>query len=117
MKNGPYSIPFLSVLHQNKAMHNFRKKGQRSIVERNIGLQYTLIALAVPNFSKYLLENNYQYCKFPSDSIIRSKLLLRSLPILASRSFILLQVTISTMNERKPSKKWVLDFCFKLQEL
>ena len=51
MKNGPYSIPFLSVLHQNKAMHNFRKKGQRSIVERNIGLQYTLIALAVPNFS------------------------------------------------------------------
>ena len=51
MKNGPYSTPFLSVLHQNKAIHNFRKKGQRSIVERNIGLQYALIALAVPNFS------------------------------------------------------------------
>ena len=30
----PYSIPFLSVLHQNKAFHGFRKKGQRSIVEQ-----------------------------------------------------------------------------------
>ena len=35
-----YSIPFLSVLHQNKALYNFRKTGQRSIVERNIGLEY-----------------------------------------------------------------------------
>ena len=25
----PYSIPFLSVLHQNKALHNFHKTGQR----------------------------------------------------------------------------------------
>ena len=38
----PYSIPFLSVLHQNKALHNFHKRGQRSIVERNIGLEYAL---------------------------------------------------------------------------
>ena len=30
----------LSVLHQNKALHNFHKKGQRSIVENNIGLEY-----------------------------------------------------------------------------
>ena len=36
----PYSIPFLSVLHQNKALYNFHKKGQRSIVEYNIGLEY-----------------------------------------------------------------------------
>ena len=34
-----YSIPFLRVLHQNKALYNFRKKGQRSIVERNISLE------------------------------------------------------------------------------
>ena len=39
----PYSIPFLSVLHQNKVLHNFRKREQRSIVERNIGLGYALI--------------------------------------------------------------------------
>ena len=38
----PYSIPFLSVLHQNKALYNFRKRGQRSILERNIGLEYAL---------------------------------------------------------------------------
>ena len=38
----PYSIPFLSVLHQNKALHNFRKRGQLSIVERNVGLEYPL---------------------------------------------------------------------------
>ena len=38
----PYSIPFLSFSHQNKALYNFRKKGQRSIVERSIGLEYAL---------------------------------------------------------------------------
>ena len=26
----PYSIPFQSVLHQNKALHNFHKKGAES---------------------------------------------------------------------------------------
>ena len=39
----PYSIPFLtflSVLHQNKALCKFCKRVQRSIVERNIGLEY-----------------------------------------------------------------------------
>ena len=33
----PYSIPFLSVLHQNKALHNFRKSEQYSI-----GVEYAL---------------------------------------------------------------------------
>ena len=37
-----YSIPFLSVLHQNEALHNFPKRGQRSIVKCNIGLEYAL---------------------------------------------------------------------------
>ena len=37
-----YSIPFLSVLRQNIALNNFRKRWQRSIVERNIGLEYAL---------------------------------------------------------------------------
>ena len=40
----PYTINFLSVLHQNKALHNFYKRRQRSIVERNIGLEYALHA-------------------------------------------------------------------------
>ena len=38
----PNSIPFLSVLHQNKALYNFRKRVQYSIVECNIGLEYAL---------------------------------------------------------------------------
>ena len=38
----PYSISFLSVLHQNKTLYNFPKRGQRSIVERNIDLEYVL---------------------------------------------------------------------------
>ena len=33
----PYSIPFLSVLHQNKALRNFRKSEQYSI-----GVEYAL---------------------------------------------------------------------------
>ena len=28
----PYSVPFLSVLHQNKALHNFHKRGQSPTV-------------------------------------------------------------------------------------
>ena len=38
----PYSIPFLSVLYQNKALYNFGKREERSIVERNIVLEYPL---------------------------------------------------------------------------
>ena len=38
----PYSIPFLSVFHQNKNLHNFLKRGQRSIVELSMGLEYAL---------------------------------------------------------------------------
>ena len=34
--------PFLSVLHQNEALHNFCKRVQHSIVEHNIGLEYAL---------------------------------------------------------------------------
>ena len=39
----PLSIPFLSVLHQNKAFHIFCKSRQHSIVKHNIGLEYALI--------------------------------------------------------------------------
>ena len=38
----PYSISFLSVLHQNNVFHNFCKRGQWLIVKRNIGLEYAL---------------------------------------------------------------------------
>ena len=34
----PYSIPFLSVLHQNKALNNFNKRGQLPTVGRIKGL-------------------------------------------------------------------------------
>ena len=37
-----YSIPFLNVLRQYKALHNFPKRGQHSIVKCNIGLGYAL---------------------------------------------------------------------------
>ena len=48
----PYSIPFLSVLYQNKAFYNFRnKEGQRSIIERIIGLEYALQGIRNISFS------------------------------------------------------------------
>ena len=47
----PYSLALLSVLHQNKALHSFRKMGQRSIVELNVGLEYVLF------YEKYFLKN------------------------------------------------------------
>ena len=34
----PYSIPFLSVLHENKALHNFHEWGQRATSGRIEGL-------------------------------------------------------------------------------
>ena len=37
-----YSIPFLSVLYRNETLYNFCQRGQCSIVERNIGLEYAL---------------------------------------------------------------------------
>ena len=42
-KNPPtYSIHFLKVLYQNKALYNFPKRGQHLIVKRNIGPEYAL---------------------------------------------------------------------------
>ena len=51
----PFSIPFLSVLHQSKALYSFRKKGHRSIVKHNIILEYTLASL-VPSLTKKLVR-------------------------------------------------------------
>ena len=39
----PYSVSLLSVLHRKKAFYNSCKRRQRSIVEHNIGLEYTLL--------------------------------------------------------------------------
>ena len=33
---------FFMKIGQNKALHDFRKRGQRSVVEHNIGLEYVL---------------------------------------------------------------------------
>ena len=49
--SSPYSMPLQSVFHKNKAMHNFCKRGQHSIVEHNIGVEY---ALTVYNFQSSL---------------------------------------------------------------
>ena len=46
----PYSSLLLSVLHQKKALGTFHRKGQRSIVERNIGLEYALARYWNSNF-------------------------------------------------------------------
>ena len=40
-RNGTFFL-FLSILHQNKALHNFGTRGQCSIVKCNIGLEYAL---------------------------------------------------------------------------
>ena len=61
----PYSIPIPGVLHQNKALYNFRKRGQRSIVERNIGLEYALYSVIIYFFqlsiflTRKLSHNSY----------------------------------------------------------
>ena len=53
-----YSIPILSFLHQNKALYNFRKRRQCSIVkssiERNRGLKYTLLVASNAHISTTL---------------------------------------------------------------
>ena len=42
-RNTPFSIPFLSVLYQNKALHKFHKRWQRPTVERIKGLDWGLM--------------------------------------------------------------------------
>ena len=56
-KGPPNAILFLGVLHQNKALHNFHKKGQASMVECNIGLEYALNVIQGLdlNFNLYFL--------------------------------------------------------------
>ena len=49
-----YWIPFLSVLHRNKALFNFRKRGQRSIVQRNVGLEYAQLVASNSHISTTL---------------------------------------------------------------
>ena len=39
----PYSIPYLSVLHQNKSLHNFHKRGQPPTVRHIKGLDQGLV--------------------------------------------------------------------------
>ena len=77
-----YLIPFLSVLHQNKALYNFHKMGQHSIVrcnnEWNIGLEYAqLVAsiahistkLSLPLWKNYLIGKGiYQQCQWSCPS-------------------------------------------------
>ena len=62
----PFNIPrvnlpifFLSFLHQNKALHNFRKRGQRSIVERNMEYALTYLSYFLRKFVqiKQYLQN------------------------------------------------------------
>ena len=55
----PYLIPFLSVLHRNKALYNFFKRQQRSIFERNIGLEYTLLVALNSHISTTLSHSFY----------------------------------------------------------
>ena len=59
-KTLPYSIPFLSVLHRNKALHNFWERGQHSIVKHNIGLEYALLVASNSHISttSHLLWKN-----------------------------------------------------------
>ena len=49
-----YSIPFLSVLYRNKALHNFCKRRQHLIVDRDIGLEYALLAASNSHISATL---------------------------------------------------------------
>ena len=51
---------FLSVLNRNKTLYNFCKRQQRSKVQRNIGLQYTLLVASNSHISttlSHLLSN------------------------------------------------------------
>ena len=54
----PNSTPFLSALHQNKALYNFRTRVHRSIVERNVGLEYVL-----NSFYKFIIINYLAVCR------------------------------------------------------
>ena len=52
----PFSISFVSVLHWNKGLYNFHKRGQRSIVEGNIGLEYSLLVASNSHISTALFH-------------------------------------------------------------
>ena len=53
----PLINPFLSVLHQNKALHNFRKREHRLIVEHNVGLEYAQEHFRETAFVRIILQS------------------------------------------------------------
>ena len=67
----PYSVPFLIVLHQNKALYNFYKRGKCPIAGHIKGLdqgQYMMCGRKV-RWKKIKLMINY--CSSPENSIVR----------------------------------------------
>ena len=50
----PNPTPFLKILHQNIALHDFPKRRQHLIVKRNIGLEYTLTKYDLKDFNKFI---------------------------------------------------------------
>ena len=67
----PYSISFLSVLHQNKALYNFCKRWQYSIVKHNTSLEYALQATESNQYFRYIINvlqaKGYQFHEIDSN--------------------------------------------------
>ena len=72
-----YSILFLSDLHRNKALYDFRKRGQRSIVERNISLEYSLLVASNSHISTTL-------CHLLWKNVNGSKIYVLTVPMMIS---------------------------------
>ena len=105
----PYSIPFLSVLHRNKALYNFRKKGQRSIVERIIGLEYALLEVSNSDISLTLSHPLWKNVS-DSKSYVLAVPMFMSLKVLkyffsGKSSFLLFACLCNEISNRK--KWWV----------
>ena len=54
-------------MHQNKALHIFHIRGQRSIVERNVCLEYALVGYSKSQFKDWHLS--YSNCQTNNSSI------------------------------------------------
>ena len=63
---------FLSVLHRNKALYNFHKREQRSILDHNIGLEYT--AFINPLVYSYI---NFGFFVSQTSSMVSGRAILR----------------------------------------
>ena len=74
-KRAPKILPY-SISFQNKALYNFCKRGQRSIVEQNIGLEHALLMALNSNILTTLSQPLRKNVNDPKSYVVAMRMIM-----------------------------------------